>query len=70
MDPGLPGTSPRDDGDPNVTYDGYPLYHFQGDTEAGDTNGQGVDGFGALRWVRDAEGDAIEKTSPPDPGGY
>lgn len=34
----------RDDGDDQVTVDGWPLYLFSGDAAAGDTNGQGVGG--------------------------
>jgi predicted lipoprotein with Yx(FWY)xxD motif len=43
----LLGTSPRSDGNPQVTYNGHPLYTFTGDQKAGDTNGQGVNAFGA-----------------------
>ena len=36
------GTTTRDDGTTQVTYDGHPLYLYSGDTAAGDANGEGV----------------------------
>lgn len=42
VDESLLGTSERDDGKAQVTYNGHPLYFFAGDEAAGDTNGQGV----------------------------
>jgi predicted lipoprotein with Yx(FWY)xxD motif len=45
----LLGTTRRSDGKRQVTYNGHPLYRFAGDSKPGDTNGQGLDGFGA-RW--------------------
>jgi predicted lipoprotein with Yx(FWY)xxD motif len=43
----LLGTTQRSDGNPQVTYNGHPVYTFTGDQKAGDTNGQGVNAFGA-----------------------
>jgi predicted lipoprotein with Yx(FWY)xxD motif len=43
----LLGTTQRSDGNPQATYNGRPLYTFSGDQKAGDTNGQGVNAFGA-----------------------
>jgi predicted lipoprotein with Yx(FWY)xxD motif len=36
------GTTTRDDGTTQVTYDGHPLYLYSGDSAAGDANGQGI----------------------------
>jgi predicted lipoprotein with Yx(FWY)xxD motif len=40
------GTTPRSDGQPQVTYRGHPLYTYTGDQNPGDTNGQGLTAFG------------------------
>ena len=40
----LIGTVKRKDGRLQVTYNGWPLYRFTGDSAAGDTNGQGQGG--------------------------
>lgn len=39
------GTFTRSDGSIQVTYNGLPLYYWQGDTKAGETTGQGISGF-------------------------
>jgi predicted lipoprotein with Yx(FWY)xxD motif len=39
------GTRKRPDGTTQVAYKNRPLYHYSGDTKAGDTNGDGVGGF-------------------------
>ena len=36
------GTTTRDDGTTQVTYNGHPLYLYSGDKAAGDANGEGV----------------------------
>jgi predicted lipoprotein with Yx(FWY)xxD motif len=43
----LVGSVKRSDGQPQVTYNGHPLYLFQGDKKPGDTTGQGITAFGA-----------------------
>jgi len=55
----LLGTTTRTDGKVEVTYAGHPLYYFIQDKKAGDTTGQGVDGFGGLWWVLSPAGKAI-----------
>jgi predicted lipoprotein with Yx(FWY)xxD motif len=55
----LIGTTRRSDGRPQVTYDGHPLYGYQGDTRPGDTSGQGSTGFGAPWYVLSASGRAL-----------
>jgi predicted lipoprotein with Yx(FWY)xxD motif len=62
------GTVKRDDGSEQVTYAGHPLYLYQGDTQPGDTNGNGLDQFGA-EWYAltpdgaNAEGDGSGEDS-------
>jgi predicted lipoprotein with Yx(FWY)xxD motif len=45
------GTTNRSDGSKQVTYAGHPLYYFSGDTGAGQTNGEGSNGFGSPWFV-------------------
>jgi predicted lipoprotein with Yx(FWY)xxD motif len=47
----LVGTTARSDGKPQVTYNGHPLYLYAADQNPGDTNGQGINGFGAPWFV-------------------
>jgi predicted lipoprotein with Yx(FWY)xxD motif len=42
--PGELGSITREDGSPQATYEGKPLYMFSGDAAPGDTNGDGVGG--------------------------
>ena len=50
---GVLGLITGSDGSTQVTYDGRPLYYWQGDTEAGQTTGHGVND---IWWVADANG--------------
>jgi predicted lipoprotein with Yx(FWY)xxD motif len=66
----LLATTDRKDGSAQVTYKGMPLYHFSGDQQPGDTNGQGVGGVwfavtpdGSLAGAGDGGGQS-------DGGGY
>ena len=56
----LLGTTKRSDGKTQVTYKGHPLYYFVQDKKAGDTAGEGVDGFGAEWYVLAPNGKKIE----------
>lgn len=67
----LLGTTPRSDGDPQVTYHGHPLYTFVKDTKAGDTNGEGVTAFGASWFVVSPAGAQISPAAASSGGsGY
>lgn len=57
LDSELVGTITREDGSQQVTYNGWPLYHFAGDENPGDVNGQGS---GGVWFVVDASGQAIQ----------
>ena len=56
----LLGTTTRTDGKTEVTYHGHPLYYYVGDSKAGDTNGQGVEAFGAEWYVVGPAGSKVE----------
>jgi predicted lipoprotein with Yx(FWY)xxD motif len=56
----LLGTSKRDDGKMEVTYNGHPLYYFANDAAPGDLKGQGVDAFGAEWYAVSPEGQTAE----------
>lgn len=57
-DQGLLGTTTREDGSTQVTYNGRPLYYFATDSAAGDINGQGI---GDVWWLIDPAGEAVEE---------
>jgi predicted lipoprotein with Yx(FWY)xxD motif len=54
------GTITRPEGTKQVTYKGHPLYWYVSDSQAGETTGQGVNGFGALWWALSPSGSKIE----------
>ena len=67
----LLGTAPRSDGDPQVTYNGHPLYTFVKDTGAGQTNGEGVNAFGAEWYALSPGGDEVTEAAAAAPSnGY
>jgi predicted lipoprotein with Yx(FWY)xxD motif len=55
----LLGTTKRNDGKREVTYNGHPLYYFVSDRKPGQTTGQGVNQFGGPWWVLSAAGKEI-----------
>ena len=62
-DQSLIGTFTRDDGAEQVTYDGHPLYLYQGDEKPGDTNGNDLDQFGAEWYALTPDGSNAEDAS-------
>jgi predicted lipoprotein with Yx(FWY)xxD motif len=55
----MAATIKRSDGAPQVTYNGHPLYLYEGDQKPGDTNGQGVAAFGATWYALTAAGNQV-----------
>jgi predicted lipoprotein with Yx(FWY)xxD motif len=56
----LVSTTSRSDGTTQVTYNGHPLYTYAGDSAQGQTNGQGLDDYGAGWYVLSAAGSKID----------
>jgi predicted lipoprotein with Yx(FWY)xxD motif len=54
------GTIRRADGSRQVTYAKHPLYYYAGDTRPGQTNGQGLNQFGAKWYVLSSAGRKID----------
>jgi hypothetical protein len=52
-----------------VTYNHHPLYTFVKDTKAGQTNGEGVNAFGATWNAVSPAGAKVAKPSAPSQGG-
>jgi predicted lipoprotein with Yx(FWY)xxD motif len=55
------GTTKRSDGTTQVTYNGHPLYYYEGDNAPGETAGQGMNVFGALWYVVSPAGNEIAR---------
>ncbi len=62
-DASMVGTTKRSDGKTQVTYNGHPVYRFQGDKKAGDTNGEGLVAFGAGWFALSPAGDQVSGSS-------
>ena len=56
----LRGTTRRSNGTLQVTYAKHPLYYYVGDQRPGDTNGQGLNQFGAKWYVVSPAGRKID----------
>ena len=65
----LIGTTRRADGRLQVTYNHHPLYTFVKDKKPGQTNGEGVDAFGAEWYVVSTTGSKIDKDDSSGGGG-
>jgi predicted lipoprotein with Yx(FWY)xxD motif len=65
VDGSLLGTTKRDDGALQVTYDGQPLYLFAADRTPGDVEGQGV---GDVWFVLDPSGRKVTEAARTGPG--
>src|SRR5439155_22694122 len=55
------GTTKRNDGKLEVTYNGHPLYRYTGDMKRGDTNGEGLNAYGAKWYVLAPSGNKIDR---------
>lgn len=62
VEPSLLGAIERPDGSKQVTYDGWPLYTFKRDANAGDTHGQKL---GGLFFLVASDGSKITEELPP-----
>ncbi|NIS82203.1 MAG: hypothetical protein GTO14_18795 [Anaerolineales bacterium] len=67
LDESMLGSTMRDDGTLQVTYGGWPLYFFAGDSAPGDTSGQEV---GDVWYLVTPGGEAITSTSDEDIPNY
>jgi predicted lipoprotein with Yx(FWY)xxD motif len=67
----LIGTTVRSDGNPQVTYNGHPLYLFIQDKKPGDTTGQGLTAFGGGWFALSPAGNQIAGSASTSGGlGY
>ncbi|NYD41415.1 COG4315 family predicted lipoprotein [Nocardioides panaciterrulae] len=62
------GTITRSDGSKQVTYGGHPLYYYAGDSAAGQTNGEGLNGFGALWYLLSPAGATVQHVAATSGG--
>jgi predicted lipoprotein with Yx(FWY)xxD motif len=62
-------TTTSSDGEPQVTFDGHPLYRFVKDTKPGDTNGEGLTAFGGSWFAISPTGKRIAIQASKSGGG-
>lgn len=65
----LLGTAPRPNGATQVTYNGHPVYTFVKDQAPGQTNGQGVNAFGAPWFALTSTGNQASTPAPAPANG-
>ena len=65
----LLGRTKRSDGRWEVTYKGHPLYTYIGDTKRGQTNGEGLDDFGAEWELVSPAGTAVDNDATKQSSG-
>jgi predicted lipoprotein with Yx(FWY)xxD motif len=65
----LVGTTARSDGTPQLTYNGHPLYLYQGDEKPGETAGQGSTAFGAAWYALSPAGNQVTGQASSSGGG-
>ena len=63
------GTTTRDDGSTQVTYNGHPLYTYSGDTGSGMANGEGLNTYGGLWYAVTTAGAAAKGSGSTGGGG-
>jgi predicted lipoprotein with Yx(FWY)xxD motif len=68
-DASMLGTTTRSDGKTQVTYNGHPVYRFEGDKKAGDTNGEGLVAFGAGWFAMSPAGNQVSGTGSSSSSG-
>jgi predicted lipoprotein with Yx(FWY)xxD motif len=64
------GTTARSDGEPELTYNGHPLYLYAADEKPGDTNGQGITAFGGGWFALSPSGNIVSATASNPSHGY
>jgi predicted lipoprotein with Yx(FWY)xxD motif len=66
----LLGTVKGAAGQTEVTYNGWPLYTFIGDSAAGMAKGQGLNNFGGIWYVLNTSGNPVTAKATSGGGGY